>query len=180
MAERVAKLKAPKKSRIPDEQPMNDLFGGLFDEAEPKQDSAQFVKDMADMLERGESPFTVTPEVEAELAKQREAENNSTTPKIIHMRKLTYKLAPKQPGEGDSNRDLMNRWERAQNMKLSELTEEEWLNVVGEHTVSDTKRGTGVSEQHKSERGVAQPKNIRNNHAERGVDYAPKGEKGSY
>ncbi|WP_304510493.1 helicase-related protein [Duncaniella muris] len=47
----------------------------------------------------------------------------------------------------------------------------------GEHTVSDTKRGTGVSEQHKSERGVAQPKNIRNNHAERGVDYAPKGEK---
>lgn len=130
MAERVAKLKAPKKSRIPDEQPMNDLFGGLFDEAEPKQDSAQFVKDMADMLERGESPFTVTPEVEAELAKQREAENNSTTPKIIHMRKLTYKLAPKQPGEGDSNLDLMNRWERAQNMKLSELTEEEWLNVV--------------------------------------------------
>ena len=46
------------------------------------------------------------------------------------MRKLTYKLAPKQPGEGDSNLDLMNRWERAQNMKLSELTEEEWLNVV--------------------------------------------------
>lgn len=43
--------------------------------------------------------------------------------------------------------------------------------------MSDTKRGTGVSEQHKSERGVAQPKNIRNNHAERGVDYAPKGEK---
>lgn len=47
----------------------------------------------------------------------------------------------------------------------------------GVHTVSDTKRGTGVSDQHKSERGVAQPKNIRNNHAERGVDYAPKGEK---
>lgn len=46
------------------------------------------------------------------------------------MRKLTYNLAPKKPGEGDSNRDLMNRWERAQNMKMSELTEEEWLNVV--------------------------------------------------
>lgn len=46
------------------------------------------------------------------------------------MRKLTYNLAPKKPGEGDSNRDLMNRWERAQGMKLSELTEEEWLNVV--------------------------------------------------
>ena len=46
------------------------------------------------------------------------------------MRELTYNLAPKEPGEGDSNRDLMNRWERAQNMKMSELTEEEWLNVV--------------------------------------------------
>jgi hypothetical protein len=46
------------------------------------------------------------------------------------MRKLTYNLAPKLPGEGDSNRDLMNRWERAQHMKMSELTEEEWLDVV--------------------------------------------------
>lgn len=46
------------------------------------------------------------------------------------MRKLTYNLAPKKPGEGDSNRDLMNRWERAQNMKMSELTEEEWLKVA--------------------------------------------------
>lgn len=46
------------------------------------------------------------------------------------MRKLTYNLAPKKPGEGDSNRDLMNRWERAQGMKMSELTEEEWLDVV--------------------------------------------------
>ena len=45
-------------------------------------------------------------------------------------RKLTYNLAPKEPGEGDSNRDLMNRWERAQNMKMSELTDEEWLDVA--------------------------------------------------
>lgn len=50
----------------------------------------------------------------------------------------------------------------------------------GEHSVSDTGRGAGVSGQHKSERGVrtpAAPKNTRNNHAERGMDYAPKGEK---
>ena len=50
----------------------------------------------------------------------------------------------------------------------------------GEHSVSDTGRGAGVSGQHKSERGVstpATPKNTRNNHAERGMDYAPKGEK---
>lgn len=53
----------------------------------------------------------------------------------------------------------------------------------GEHSVSDTGRGTGVSGQHKGERGVtsphtpAAPRNTRNNHAERGMDYAPKGEK---
>lgn len=53
----------------------------------------------------------------------------------------------------------------------------------GEHSVSDSGRGAGVSGQHQSERGVtaprtpAAPKNTRNNHAERGMDYAPKGEK---
>ena len=47
----------------------------------------------------------------------------------------------------------------------------------GVHTVPDTERSEGVSGPHQSERGVAQPKNTRNNHAERGVDYAPKGEK---
>lgn len=177
MAERVAKLKAPKKSRIPDEQPMNDLFGGLFDEAEPKQDSAQFVKDMADMLERGESPFTVTPEVEAELAKQREAENNSTTPKNNSHEKTDVQARPETAGRGGlqprPNEPLgtsaEHEAERTDGGRMAQRG--------GEHTVSDTKRGTGVSEQHKSERGVAQPKNIRNNHAERGVDYAPKGEK---
>ena len=177
MAERVAKLKAPKKSRIPDEQPMNDLFGGLFDEAEPKQDSAQFVKDMADMLERGESPFTVTPEVEAKLAKQREAENNSTTPKNNSHEKTDVQARPETAGRGGQqprpNEPLgtsaKHEAERTDGGRMAQRG--------GEHTVSDTKRGTGVSEQHKSERGVAQPKNIRNNHAERGVDYAPKGEK---
>lgn len=177
MAERVAKLKAPKKSRIPDEQPMNDLFGGLFDEAEPKQDSAQFVKDMADMLERGESPFTVTPEVEAELAKQREAENNSTTPKNNSHEKTDVQARPETAGRGGQqprpNEPLGTSAEHE-----SERTDGgRMAQRGGEHTVSDTKRGTGVSEQHKNERGVAQPKNIRNNHAERGVDYAPKGEK---
>lgn len=47
----------------------------------------------------------------------------------------------------------------------------------GEHSAPDTGRGAGVSGQHQSERGVTAPKNTRNNHAERGVDYAPKGEK---
>lgn len=53
----------------------------------------------------------------------------------------------------------------------------------GVHSVSDSGRGAGVSGLHQSERGVtaprtpAAPKNTRNNHAERGTDYAPKGEK---
>ena len=47
----------------------------------------------------------------------------------------------------------------------------------GEHPVSDTERSGSVSQPHQSERGVNQQKNTRNNHAERGVDYAPKGEK---
>lgn len=42
-------------------------------------------------------------------------------------RELRYNLAPKAPGEVDSNRDVMNRWERAQGMKMSDLTDEEWL-----------------------------------------------------
>lgn len=177
MAERVAKLKAPKKSRIPDEQPMNDLFGGLFDEAEPKQDSAQFVKDMADMLERGESPFTVTPEVEAELAKQREAENNSTTPKNNSHEKTDVQARPETAGRGGQQPRPNEQLGTSAEHEAERTDGGRMAQRGGEHTVSDTKRGTGVSEQHKSERGVAQPKNIRNNHAERGVDYAPKGEK---
>lgn len=124
MAERVAKSKAPKKSRIPDEQPMNDLFGGLFDKAEPKQDSAQFVKDMADMLERGESPFTVTPEVEAELAKQREAENNPTTQKNNSHEKTDVQARPETAGRGGQqprpNEPLGTSAEHEAEEKLSE------------------------------------------------------------
>jgi N12 class adenine-specific DNA methylase/predicted nucleotidyltransferase len=47
----------------------------------------------------------------------------------------------------------------------------------GKHPVSDTERGADVSGLHPGERSVAEPKNTHNNHAERGVDYAPKGEK---
>ncbi len=42
-------------------------------EAETKS-SEQVMSELGDMLERGESPYTVTPEVESELAKQREGE----------------------------------------------------------------------------------------------------------
>ena len=47
----------------------------------------------------------------------------------------------------------------------------------GVHTVSDSQRSGSVSQPHKGERSLTEPKNTHNNHAERGVDYAPKGEK---
>ena len=47
----------------------------------------------------------------------------------------------------------------------------------GVHPVSDPERGGSVPQLHQSERSVTAPKNTRNNHAERGVDYAPKAEK---
>lgn len=177
MAERVAKSKAPKKSRIPDEQPMNDLFGGLFDEAKPKQDSAQFIKDMADKLERGESPYTVTPEVEAELAKQREAEKNSTTPNNNSNEKTDVQARPETAGRGGQQPRPNEPLGKSAEHEAERTDGGRMAQRGGVHTVSDTERGTGVSGQHKSERSVAQPKNTRNNHAERGVDYAPKGEK---
>jgi len=46
------------------------------------------------------------------------------------MRKLTYELAPAEPGAPDTNLNRMKRWEEAQGMKLSELTDEEWVDVI--------------------------------------------------
>ena len=46
------------------------------------------------------------------------------------MRKLTYDLAPARQGEKDNNLSRMERWERAQGMKLRDLTEEEWVDVM--------------------------------------------------
>ena len=129
------------------------------------------------MLERGESPFTVTPEVEAKLAKQREAENNSTTPKNNSHEKTDVQARPETAGRGGQQPRPNEPLGTSAEHEAERTDGGRMAQRGGEHTVSDTKRGTGVSEQHKSERGVAQPKNIRNNHAERGVDYAPKGEK---
>ncbi len=46
------------------------------------------------------------------------------------MRKLSYKLAPAKPGEEDDNLSRMIRWEEAQGMKLNELTEREWIDLM--------------------------------------------------
>ena len=46
-------------------------------------------------------------------------------------KKYNYNLAPALPTEKeDTNADRMSRWERANNMKMSELTRDEWLDVV--------------------------------------------------
>lgn len=46
-------------------------------------------------------------------------------------KKYTYNLAPALPSEKeDTNGNRMSRWERANNMKMSELTQNEWLDVV--------------------------------------------------
>lgn len=46
-------------------------------------------------------------------------------------KKLSYKLAPALPSEKrDTNLDRINRWERANGMKMEELTEKEWLEVA--------------------------------------------------
>ena len=57
----------------------NEMLAGIQRTAKwgmPKQEqsSAEFVKEMAERMERGESPYTVTPEVEAQLAEQRKSE----------------------------------------------------------------------------------------------------------
>ncbi len=49
----------------------------------------------------------------------------------MEKKRYTYNLAPALPNEVlDTNFNRMDRWERANNMKMSQLTREEWLDVV--------------------------------------------------
>lgn len=55
----------------------------------------------------------------------------STSNERIMTRNYNYNLAPALPDEKeDTNSNRMHRWERANNMKLKDLTEEEWLDVI--------------------------------------------------
>lgn len=142
MAERVVKDKSPKKPKVKPEQPIGDLFGGLFDEVSP------------------EAPKT-----------------QSTTSKSKANEKTDVQHRSEEVGRG--------RQQPRPNEPLGESAEHEVERPDGGgmaqrdrvHSVSDTERSGSVSKPHQGERSVAQPKNTRNNHAERGVDYAPKGEK---
>ncbi len=125
---------AKKKTSVKPEQPVADLFGGLFDESISNEKKT-------DVQSR---PGTA----------EREGGHES------------------QPNEplGESQRN--------------EVKGTDGRGMGGRNNVNplpDGERGAGISRQSKSQ-PVAEPlaeserKNIRNNHAERGVDYAPKGE----
>ncbi len=125
---------AKKKTAVKPEQPVADLFGGLFDEpinnekktdVPPRPGTAE--------RERGHEPQSHEP-----LGESQRNDVKGTD------------------GRGMGGRDSVN-------------------------PMSDGGRGAGVPRKPKSQ-PVAEPlpeserKNVRNNHAERGVDYAPKGE----
>lgn len=125
---------AKKKSSVKPEQPVADLFGGLFDEpiSNEKKTDVQPRPGTAER-ERGHEPQSHEP-----LGESQRIEVKGTD------------------GRGMGGRSSVN-------------------------PMSDGERGAGVSRKPKSQ-PVAEPlpeserKNVRNNHAERGVDYAPKGE----
>lgn len=142
MAERVSKDRKAKKPHVTPEQPIGDLFGGLFDNVEPETDNSK----------------SVTP-------KNKENEKSNVQPRPEEEGRGGQQPRPNEPlGESAKHED-----ERTDGGRMAERG--------GEHTVSDTERSGSVSQSHQSERGVTEPKNTRNNHAERGVDYTPKGEK---
>lgn len=125
---------AKKKTAVKPEQPVADLFGGLFDKpiSNEKKTDVQPRPGTAER-ERGHEPQSHEP-----LGESQRNEVKGTD------------------GRGMGGRDSVN-------------------------PMSDGGRGAGVPRKPKSQ-PVAEPlpeserKNVRNNHAERGVDYAPKGE----
>lgn len=127
-------IPAKKKTAVKPEQPVADLFGGLFDEpiSNEKKTDVQPRPGTAER-ERGHEPQSHEP-----LGESQRNEVKGTG------------------GRGMGGRDSVN-------------------------PMSDKERGAGISRKPKNQ-PVAEPlpeserKNVRNNHAERGVDYAPKGE----
>ena len=142
VAERVSKDVKAKKSKVKPEQPIGDLFGGLFDNVDNDTNETQ----------------SVTP-------KTKDNEKTDVRPRTEEARRGGQQPRPNEPlGESAAHED-----ERADGGRVAQRG--------GVHTVSDTERSGSVPQPHQSERNVSTPKNTHNNHAERGVDYAPKGEK---
>lgn len=166
MAKRVASDKEPKAPAVEPQLPIGDLFGGLFDEQpQAPQPTAPTKKEISERKPKSE----VTP-------KPKSNEKTDLQPRTEGTGRGGQQPRPNEPlGEGAKHED-----ERTDGGRMAKGS--------GEHSLSDTGRGAGVSGQHQSERGLGEvrshsdevadaAKNTRNNHAERGMDYAPKGEK---
>lgn len=172
VAKRVAADKEPKAPAVEPQLPIGDLFGGLFDEQpqtpEPTapakgKEIDPATKRVVDILKGGGlKPSKPKSEV---TPKPKSNEKTDLQPRTEGTGRGEQQPRPNEPlGEGAKHED-----ERTDGGRMAKGS--------GEHSLSDTGRGAGVSGQHQSERGVTGPKNTRNNHAERGIDYAPKGEK---
>lgn len=156
MAKRVASDKEPKAPAVEPQLPIGDLFGGLFDEQ--PQAPHPTTPSKKEISERKPISETTT-------SKPKSNEKTDLQPRTEGTGRGGQQPRPNEPlGEGAKHED-----ERTDGGRMAQGS--------GEHSLSDTGRGAGVSGQHQSERGVSTPKNTRNNHAERGMDYAPKGEK---
>lgn len=132
---------------------------------EPKKPTIQPEQTMGDLF--GGLFNTVEPETpqQTTTSKPKENEKTNVQPRPEETGRGRQQPRPNEPlGESAEHED-----ERTDGGRVAQRS--------GEHSVSDTKRSGSVSRPHQGERGVEQPKNTRNNHAERGMDYAPKGEK---
>lgn len=123
---------------------------------------------VCEQIDEPEVKIERKPKSEVSTSKPKSNEKTDVQPRTEGTGRGGQQPRPNEPlGEG-----AKNEAERTDGGRMAQRS--------GEHSVSDTDRGARVSGQHKSERGVtapAAPKNTRNNHAERGMDYAPKGEK---
>lgn len=161
MAKRVASDKEAKTPAVESQLAISDLFGGLFNEQTP-QPAAPAKKKIAERKSKSETSTSKPKSDEKKTDVQPRTEGTG---------RGRQQPRPDEPlGEGAKHED-----ERTDGGRMAQRG--------GVHPVSDSDRGAGVSGLHSSERGVttphtpAVPKNTRNNHAERGTDYAPKGEK---
>lgn len=170
MAKRVASDKEPKAPAVEPRLPISDLFGGLFDEQTP-QPAASAKMEIAERKSKSETS----------TSKPKSNEKTDVQPRTEGTGRGGQQPRPNEPlGEGTEHEN-----ERTDGGRMAQRG--------GEYSVSDSGRGAGVSGQHQSERDItsasasaqkvivertpAAPRNTRNNHAERGMDYAPKGEK---
>lgn len=128
-------------------------------QVKPEQPIGDLFGDLFDNIDaEADKPQSVT-------TKTKENEKSNVQPRTKEEGRGGQQPRPNEPlGESAKHED-----ERTDGGRMAERG--------GEHTVSDTERSGSVSQPHQSERGVTEPKNTRNNHTERGVDYAPKGEK---